>query len=81
MLLGCCVSFFFCYFLKCFFAFVFFYLFFSSFNAGNDSPCADSDSILSATLMETRNQEGLNYLVLVKEGNPGEEYINSAEIS
>ncbi|NXP53439.1 ROS1 kinase, partial [Heliornis fulica] len=29
-------------------------------------PCADSDSILSVTLMETRNQEGLNYLVLAK---------------
>uniref|UniRef100_A0A8C5JQ84 Tyrosine-protein kinase receptor n=1 Tax=Junco hyemalis TaxID=40217 RepID=A0A8C5JQ84_JUNHY len=43
----------------------------------NDIPCADSDSILSATLMETRNQEGLNYLVLVKEGNPDEESINS----
>ncbi|XP_063245936.1 proto-oncogene tyrosine-protein kinase ROS isoform X3 [Prinia subflava] len=47
----------------------------------NDIPCADSDSVLSATLMETRNQEGLNYLVLVKEGNPDEESINSAEIS
>ncbi|XP_068040421.1 proto-oncogene tyrosine-protein kinase ROS isoform X1 [Anomalospiza imberbis] len=47
----------------------------------NDIPCADSDSVLSATLMETRNQEGLNYLVLVKEGNPDEENINSAEIS
>ncbi|RMC13082.1 hypothetical protein DUI87_10613 [Hirundo rustica rustica] len=47
----------------------------------NDISCADSDSILSATLMETRNQEGLNYLVLVKEGNPDEECINSAEIS
>ncbi|KAF4796561.1 hypothetical protein TURU_082759 [Turdus rufiventris] len=47
----------------------------------NDISCADSDSILSATLMETRNQEGLNYLVLVKEGKPNEESINSAEIS
>uniref|UniRef100_A0A663EDA4 receptor protein-tyrosine kinase n=1 Tax=Aquila chrysaetos chrysaetos TaxID=223781 RepID=A0A663EDA4_AQUCH len=34
-----------------------------------DVPCAHSDSILSATLMATRNQEGLNYLVLVKDGN------------
>uniref|UniRef100_A0A674GT12 Tyrosine-protein kinase receptor n=1 Tax=Taeniopygia guttata TaxID=59729 RepID=A0A674GT12_TAEGU len=47
----------------------------------NDIPCADSDSILSATLMETRNQEGLNYLVLVKEANPEEESTNSAEIN
>ncbi|XP_041873234.1 proto-oncogene tyrosine-protein kinase ROS [Corvus kubaryi] len=47
----------------------------------NDIPCADSDSVLSATLMETRNQEGLNYLVVVKEGNQDEECINSAEIS
>uniref|UniRef100_A0A8C0V2A0 Tyrosine-protein kinase receptor n=1 Tax=Cyanistes caeruleus TaxID=156563 RepID=A0A8C0V2A0_CYACU len=36
--------------------------------------------VLSATLTETRNQEGLNYLVLVKEGNSDEESINSAEI-
>ncbi|NXR03151.1 ROS1 kinase, partial [Sagittarius serpentarius] len=47
----------------------------------SDVPCADSDSILSATLMETRNQEGLNYLVLVKEGNQDQENINSAELS
>ncbi|NXY01293.1 ROS1 kinase, partial [Pteruthius melanotis] len=47
----------------------------------NDIPCADSDSVLSATLMETRNQEGLSYLVLVKEGNQDEESINSAKIS
>ncbi|NXW02201.1 ROS1 kinase, partial [Fregetta grallaria] len=47
----------------------------------SDVPCADSDSILSATLVETRNQEGLNYLVLVKEGNQDQESINSAELS
>ncbi|XP_063185801.1 proto-oncogene tyrosine-protein kinase ROS isoform X1 [Chroicocephalus ridibundus] len=47
----------------------------------SDVPCADSDSILSTTLMETRNHEGLNYLVLVKEGNQEQESINSAELS
>ncbi|PKU45078.1 proto-oncogene tyrosine-protein kinase ros [Limosa lapponica baueri] len=47
----------------------------------SDVPCADSDSILSTTLMETRNQEGLNYLVLVKEGNQDQGSINSAELS
>ncbi|KFO11050.1 Proto-oncogene tyrosine-protein kinase ROS, partial [Balearica regulorum gibbericeps] len=45
----------------------------------SDVPCADSGSILSATLMETRNQEGLNYLVLVKEGNQDQGSINSTE--
>ncbi|NXK04370.1 ROS1 kinase, partial [Herpetotheres cachinnans] len=48
---------------------------------GDDVPCVDSDSILSATLMETRNQEGLNYLVLVKEGNEDPGSIYSAELS
>ncbi|NXX10980.1 ROS1 kinase, partial [Podargus strigoides] len=48
---------------------------------GNDVPCADSDSILSATLMETKNQEGLNYLVLVKEANQDQGSINSAELN
>ncbi|KAM6126888.1 LOW QUALITY PROTEIN: proto-oncogene tyrosine-protein kinase ROS [Pterocles gutturalis] len=43
-------------------------------------PCADLDSILSAMLIETRDQEGLNYLVLVKEGNQDEGSINSAEL-
>ncbi|KAM6084950.1 proto-oncogene tyrosine-protein kinase ROS isoform 1-T1 [Theristicus caerulescens] len=47
----------------------------------SDVPCADSDSILSAMLMETRNQEGLNYMVLVKEGNQDQGSINSAELS
>ncbi|NXX83464.1 ROS1 kinase, partial [Urocolius indicus] len=47
----------------------------------NDVPCADSDSIVSAMLMETRNQEGLNYMVLVKEGNQDQESINSAELT
>ncbi|XP_014819892.1 PREDICTED: proto-oncogene tyrosine-protein kinase ROS [Calidris pugnax] len=47
----------------------------------SDVPCADSDSILSTTLMETKNQEGLNYLVLVKEGNQDQGSINSAEIT
>ncbi|XP_075353451.1 proto-oncogene tyrosine-protein kinase ROS [Mycteria americana] len=47
----------------------------------SDVPCADSDSILSAMLMETRNHEGLNYLVLVKEGNQDQGNINSAELS
>ncbi|XP_010283320.1 PREDICTED: proto-oncogene tyrosine-protein kinase ROS-like, partial [Phaethon lepturus] len=47
----------------------------------SDVPCADSDSILSATLMETRNQDGLNYLVLVKEGKQDQGSINSAELS
>ncbi|NXG70179.1 ROS1 kinase, partial [Baryphthengus martii] len=47
----------------------------------NDLPCADSDSILSAMVMETRNQEGLNYLVVVKEGNEDQRSINSAELS
>ncbi|NXE26582.1 ROS1 kinase, partial [Ardeotis kori] len=48
---------------------------------GDDVPCADSDSTLSAMLMETRNQEGLNYLVLVTEGNQDRGNINSAELS
>ncbi|NWS52624.1 ROS1 kinase, partial [Chunga burmeisteri] len=48
---------------------------------GDDVPCADSDSILSATLIETRNQEGLNYLVLVKGGSQDQASINSAELS
>ncbi|NWW52559.1 ROS1 kinase, partial [Pedionomus torquatus] len=48
---------------------------------GDDVPCADSDSILSATLIETRNQEGLNYLVFIKEGNQDQENISSAEVS
>ncbi|NXV92348.1 ROS1 kinase, partial [Calonectris borealis] len=52
-----------------------------AFEGSDDVPCADSDSILSATLMETRNQEGLNYLVLVKEGNQDQGSINSAEVS
>ncbi|XP_071597197.1 proto-oncogene tyrosine-protein kinase ROS isoform X1 [Heliangelus exortis] len=47
----------------------------------NEVPCADSDSTLSATLMETRNQEGLNYLVLVKDGNQDQSSISSAEFS
>ncbi|KAM6432982.1 proto-oncogene tyrosine-protein kinase ROS [Rhynochetos jubatus] len=47
----------------------------------SDVPCADSDSILSAMLMETRNQEGLNYLVLLKEGNQDPQSINSAQLS
>uniref|UniRef100_A0A8C6JN91 Tyrosine-protein kinase receptor n=1 Tax=Melopsittacus undulatus TaxID=13146 RepID=A0A8C6JN91_MELUD len=47
----------------------------------SDVPCADSDSILSDMLMETRNQEGLNYLVFVKEGNQDQGNINSAELS
>ncbi|XP_009680007.2 proto-oncogene tyrosine-protein kinase ROS isoform X4 [Struthio camelus] len=47
----------------------------------SDVPCADSDSILSATLMETRNQEGLNYLVLVKDSNQDQGIIISAELS
>uniref|UniRef100_A0A8C4YF70 Tyrosine-protein kinase receptor n=1 Tax=Gopherus evgoodei TaxID=1825980 RepID=A0A8C4YF70_9SAUR len=34
-----------------------------------DAPCTDSESTLSAALMETRNIEGLNYLVLVTESN------------
>lgn len=50
-------------------------------NADSDVPCADSDSILSATLVETRNQEGLNYLVFVKEGNQDQGSISSAELS
>ncbi|NWX11296.1 ROS1 kinase, partial [Caloenas nicobarica] len=45
----------------------------------SDVPCADSDSILSAMLMETRNQEGLNYLVLVKEGKQDQGSISLAE--
>ncbi|OPJ73139.1 proto-oncogene tyrosine-protein kinase ROS [Patagioenas fasciata monilis] len=45
----------------------------------SDVPCADSDSILSAMLMETRNQEGLNYLVLVKEGKQDQGSTSSAE--
>ncbi|NXF04409.1 ROS1 kinase, partial [Smithornis capensis] len=40
-----------------------------------------SDSVLSTTLMETRNQEGLNYLILVKEGNQDPRSISSAELS
>ncbi|KFV95003.1 Proto-oncogene tyrosine-protein kinase ROS, partial [Fulmarus glacialis] len=52
-----------------------------AFEDSDDVPCADSDSILSAMLMETRNQEGLNYLVLVKEGNQDQGSIDSAEVS
>ncbi|NXE10719.1 ROS1 kinase, partial [Lophotis ruficrista] len=48
---------------------------------GDDVPCADSDSTLSTMLMETRNPEGLNYLVLVTEGNQDRGSINSAELS
>ncbi|XP_017684659.1 PREDICTED: proto-oncogene tyrosine-protein kinase ROS isoform X1 [Lepidothrix coronata] len=47
----------------------------------NETPYADSDSVLSATLMETRNQEGLSYLVLVKEGKQDQGSINSTEHS
>ncbi|KFP73343.1 Proto-oncogene tyrosine-protein kinase ROS [Acanthisitta chloris] len=47
----------------------------------NDTPCSDSDSILSSMLLETRNQEGLNYLIVVKEDNQGQGSINSAELS
>ncbi|XP_064505762.1 proto-oncogene tyrosine-protein kinase ROS isoform X2 [Pseudopipra pipra] len=47
----------------------------------NETPYADSDSVLSATLMETRNQEGLSYLVLVKEGKQDQGSINSTELS
>ncbi|XP_027754903.1 proto-oncogene tyrosine-protein kinase ROS isoform X1 [Empidonax traillii] len=47
----------------------------------NEIPCADSDGVLSATLMETRNQEGLNYLVLVKEGKQDQGSINSTELT
>ncbi|NXK45022.1 ROS1 kinase, partial [Chauna torquata] len=45
-----------------------------------DVACADSDSILSTTLMETKDQEGLNYLVVVKENNQDQGSINSAEL-
>ncbi|NXA42101.1 ROS1 kinase, partial [Eudromia elegans] len=48
---------------------------------GDDVPCADSDSVLSATLMETRNQEGLNYLVLVKDSSQDKRIIDSTEFS
>nr|XP_047921549.1 proto-oncogene tyrosine-protein kinase ROS isoform X2 [Anser cygnoides] len=41
----------------------------------------DSDSILSTTLMETRDQEGLNYLVVVKDSNQDQGSINSEELS
>ncbi|XP_010003164.1 PREDICTED: proto-oncogene tyrosine-protein kinase ROS [Chaetura pelagica] len=46
-----------------------------------EDPCADSDSVISATLTEKKNQEGLNYLVLVKEGNQDHGSISSAELS
>ncbi|NXN92109.1 ROS1 kinase, partial [Rhinopomastus cyanomelas] len=46
-----------------------------------DVPCADSSSILSAMLVETKNEEGLNYLVIVKESNQDQGSINSAELS
>lgn len=42
---------------------------------------ADSDSILSTTLMETRDQEGLNYLVVVKDSDQDQGSINSEELS
>uniref|UniRef100_A0A8C8SKB0 Tyrosine-protein kinase receptor n=1 Tax=Pelusios castaneus TaxID=367368 RepID=A0A8C8SKB0_9SAUR len=35
-------------------------------HADGDAACTDSESILSAVLMETRNNEGLNYLVLMQ---------------
>ncbi|XP_040409330.1 proto-oncogene tyrosine-protein kinase ROS [Cygnus olor] len=41
----------------------------------------DSDSILSTALMETRDQEGLNYLVVVKDSNQDQGSINSEELS
>ncbi|NWU86118.1 ROS1 kinase, partial [Onychorhynchus coronatus] len=47
----------------------------------NQIPCSDSDSVFSTTLMETRNQEGLNYLVLVKEGKQDHGSINSTELT
>ncbi|NWU98975.1 ROS1 kinase, partial [Upupa epops] len=47
----------------------------------DDVPCADSSSILSSMLVEMRNQECLNYLVIVKEGNQDQESISSAELS
>ncbi|KFQ24645.1 Proto-oncogene tyrosine-protein kinase ROS, partial [Merops nubicus] len=46
----------------------------------SDVPCADSDSIPSSMVIETRNQEGLNYLVLVKEGNRDQGSMDSAEL-
>lgn len=46
-----------------------------------DVPPADSDSILSTTLMEARDQEGLNYLVVVKESNQDQGSISSAELT
>ncbi|XP_015714246.1 proto-oncogene tyrosine-protein kinase ROS isoform X2 [Coturnix japonica] len=42
---------------------------------------ADSDSILSTTLMEAKDQEGLNYLVVVKESNQDQGSISSAELT
>ncbi|XP_035178289.1 proto-oncogene tyrosine-protein kinase ROS isoform X4 [Oxyura jamaicensis] len=41
----------------------------------------DSDSILSTTLMETRDQEGLNYLVVVKDSDQDQGSISSEELS
>ncbi|NXC43638.1 ROS1 kinase, partial [Penelope pileata] len=46
-----------------------------------DGTCADSDSILSTTLVEARDQEGLNYLVVVKESNQDRGSISSAELN
>ncbi|XP_006026224.1 proto-oncogene tyrosine-protein kinase ROS isoform X2 [Alligator sinensis] len=43
----------------------------------SDALCTDSDSIISTALEETKNEEGLNYLVLVRESNPDEENSNS----
>ena len=65
------------------FLFSSFYLFsfFFFFNADIDVPPADSDSILSTTLMEARDQEGLNYLVVVKESNQDQGSISSAELT
>ncbi|CAM2111842.1 proto-oncogene tyrosine-protein kinase ROS [Caretta caretta] len=49
-------------------------------DADDDAPCTDSESTLSAALMETRNIEGLNYLVLVTENKPDQENRDSNEL-
>ncbi|EMP38631.1 Proto-oncogene tyrosine-protein kinase ROS [Chelonia mydas] len=49
-------------------------------DADDDAPCTDSESTLSAALMETRNIEGLNYLVLVTENKQDQENRDSNEL-
>uniref|UniRef100_A0A8C9AH08 Tyrosine-protein kinase receptor n=1 Tax=Prolemur simus TaxID=1328070 RepID=A0A8C9AH08_PROSS len=41
---------------------------------GGNMICVNSGDVMSIALMETKNQEGLNYMVLATESSQGEEY-------